>query len=709
VVSSKAVSNVESDVRQMLRVFEENEDPDACTRKMEVLMSGWDLDRRATATNTAQAIVADAKSAGWMGNLTSWMDQKPTPLGSRVSSVGLATGDPVVDKNGEVVGELRGQSGFARRTLRGFAPGRLEMAEFSKAKEEAGLPAEETKNLPPVGALPAKSETLAQRIAGAMFPHQSQEDLNRQVSEVLKGLSLEESKLVLRRVQTLIKSKEERVTGEMGKLQRTRQHADDVIKGMIDPYESPTPLMGRLFREHGADTAMDLMKDSLGPMKNGPGAGWEDRLSDVLVRNLRGKAKFQGRPATDDEIRNSMESADAALATMTSNQRAVYRLLITTAAGQAERGELESIDINNYFATAIWSEAAALRYWADPVWKEIAGSAQAYEARMTVIARLLKELSDRPDLDMGFSTAVFVILIWWQADERLPNSVAEETVHAVLQAGAQDGPSPWTQPTLAWCADWHQSAFARINVGHKLAALALTDVPAEVPHSPWKAWSLVVPDGMFTPTETVAGWDLVGHNQQHTKESLEVMLNRIPNREWTGVQIRRAWFHGTELIGLVADWTLITNDPSPELRCSAVSVGPASMAEAVGHDLVSMVRSLGLGVLAAITNQPARRAGSWGLTRKRPGSKKPDKLSVGEIWDVASPVTIDLRDHVRSIATGKTRARSAPTAAWVVRGHWKNQAHGEGRKLRKRIWIEPFWKGEESVRKLMRGVEVKED
>lgn len=30
-----------------------------------------------------------------------------------------------------------------------------------------------------------------------------------------------------------------------------------------------------------------------------------------------------------------------------------------------------------------------------------------------------------------------------------------------------------------------------------------------------------------------------------------------------------------------------------------------------------------------------------------------------------------------------------------VRGHWRNQAHGEGRQLRKRIWILPFWKGPE--------------
>lgn len=32
-------------------------------------------------------------------------------------------------------------------------------------------------------------------------------------------------------------------------------------------------------------------------------------------------------------------------------------------------------------------------------------------------------------------------------------------------------------------------------------------------------------------------------------------------------------------------------------------------------------------------------------------------------------------------------------ARFIVRGHWRNQAHGEGRVLRKRLWIQPHWKG----------------
>lgn len=34
-------------------------------------------------------------------------------------------------------------------------------------------------------------------------------------------------------------------------------------------------------------------------------------------------------------------------------------------------------------------------------------------------------------------------------------------------------------------------------------------------------------------------------------------------------------------------------------------------------------------------------------------------------------------------------------ARFIVRGHWRNQAHGENRVLRKRLWIQPHWKGPE--------------
>jgi len=59
----------------------------------------------------------------------------------------------------------------------------------------------------------------------------------------------------------------------------------------------------------------------------------------------------------------------------------------------------------------------------------------------------------------------------------------------------------------------------------------------------------------------------------------------------------------------------------------------------------------------------------------------------------------ELRKVAREFALSQSQEHALP--GWkvrvqhVVRGHWKNQAHGEGRSLRKRIWLQPYYRGPE--------------
>lgn len=56
----------------------------------------------------------------------------------------------------------------------------------------------------------------------------------------------------------------------------------------------------------------------------------------------------------------------------------------------------------------------------------------------------------------------------------------------------------------------------------------------------------------------------------------------------------------------------------------------------------------------------------------------------------------ELRRAAREQVLGRSRAAVEGwrvRARFIVRGHWRNQAVGEGRKERKRIWIQAFWKG----------------
>jgi hypothetical protein len=74
-------------------------------------------------------------------------------------------------------------------------------------------------------------------------------------------------------------------------------------------------------------------------------------------------------------------------------------------------------------------------------------------------------------------------------------------------------------------------------------------------------------------------------------------------------------------------------------------------------------------------------------------------LQADKVFVVGSDVTIspEMRDLVRNEGAG-SHTLSYRT---LVRGHWRNQAHGPGYTLRKRRWIEPHIRGNELPTKLV--------
>ena len=77
-------------------------------------------------------------------------------------------------------------------------------------------------------------------------------------------------------------------------------------------------------------------------------------------------------------------------------------------------------------------------------------------------------------------------------------------------------------------------------------------------------------------------------------------------------------------------------------------------------------------------------------------------------WRVGRPVRLD--PSIRKYAQEHV-ARGEPlwtvNSRFIVRGHWRNQACGEGRREHKVIWVAPFWKGpEDGVQALERKYKV---
>ncbi len=122
--------------------------------------------------------------------------------------------------------------------------------------------------------------------------------------------------------------------------------------------------------------------------------------------------------------------------------------------------------------------------------------------------------------------------------------------------------------------------------------------------------------------------------------------------------------------------------------------------------MLSLVR----GACIALSNPDdykKQKTGNGAAKSQRASRTEPDFGATRFL--LSAPITIDMRQHVIDAISGKQHGGGSPTVQFLVRGHWRNQAHGPRRALRKQIRIEPFWKGNEDARVLLRNYKVKED
>jgi len=221
---------------------------------------------------------------------------------------------------------------------------------------------------------------------------------------------------------------------------------------------------------------------------------------------------------------------------------------------------------------------------------------------------------------------------------------------------------------------WLHSGFTKLEIGHKLAAsLALTDVPDDIEvQAPWRAWSLVLPPGLFGEEEKFA----------------------------------RVWCEGTEPRFVVGGSGWIAG---PITRNMILPDTPTS--NPLGRAIMVAIDSLVRGCCLALSNPDDYRkhkTTSVALRPKHERNGEPD-FSVTRFL-LSAPITIDMRTHLLDVIRGKRHGGGgSPSVQFLVRGHWRSQAHGPGRTLRKQIRIEPFWKGPEDARVLLRNYKTKED
>lgn len=81
-----------------------------------------------------------------------------------------------------------------------------------------------------------------------------------------------------------------------------------------------------------------------------------------------------------------------------------------------------------------------------------------------------------------------------------------------------------------------------------------------------------------------------------------------------------------------------------------------------------------------------------------------ERVAKGPTFDVGR--SIRLHPGIRAALAAGAGVNAASgfelDKRFLVRGHWKNQPHGPQRSLRKRLWLEPYWKGPETVEAMER-------
>lgn len=253
----------------------------------------------------------------------------------------------------------------------------------------------------------------------------------------------------------------------------------------------------------------------------------------------------------------------------------------------------------------------------------------------------------------------------------------EGSGHAKLDMGS--GYTVATTPLVLgrWCLAWAYAGYNVFELSNDfVAAMLLTD-PRQIHfddlRTPFPGILITIPSGFATGVEGLP----------YTKLHLS--------------HVEGAWnlyaTDGTRVLdtsvgrGQALSWDLLESLETEE---------PKEITGA-DADVVRTIRQIAFGMLAYVTavdRAVEERVDTRSKKRLRDDGPRPHVHDVGRTVKI-DPILIKYaRAGTREIALQMKRR-------FIVRGHYRNQAHGTGHRDRKLLWIEPFWKGPKEGAKIV--------
>lgn len=260
---------------------------------------------------------------------------------------------------------------------------------------------------------------------------------------------------------------------------------------------------------------------------------------------------------------------------------------------------------------------------------------------------------------------------------------------------------PHEQMKAMWAARWVDQGCPRITVEGRFASLLMsTDAGPEVADMvvpPWKSFMIEIPEGILTAvnprTNTESSLRRV-FVQQLVDDKGELVWNFIAESN----DALQLWRHGLSTRDcLVFDDGRNTVDWSEAAFTESIETQDERVILLVGRLIVSTCLSLSDPTNFHEQKKTKGRGKRWRVSGSGPEIRT---------FVLGRPIKIDCRQSIRDFIHNRKQEGSRLTVQFLVRGHWKNQAHGPGHSLRKLIHIEPYWKGPEEARIVTKSVHL---
>jgi hypothetical protein len=238
------------------------------------------------------------------------------------------------------------------------------------------------------------------------------------------------------------------------------------------------------------------------------------------------------------------------------------------------------------------------------------------------------------------------------------------------------------------------------------AAMAATKVAEEAGAElriPWPTFLVEVPPGLLVSSDdTEYRYIVVSHHRGVTMRLPDggderrdfCWLGLFPAAMVDGQPVLHSFSYGTLLDSLEVDDRLTVDEVLNPLG--------VPLAEADGdRAIILMAKRAAIGLLLTMQHTANFKAKSYtSVTR---GSFR-DSPPPHRVIFIGKPLKVDCSGPVREAASG--RRSTAPSVQTLVRGHMKRQVVGLGRRGRKVIWVEPYWRGPEDAPILARPYSV---